>query len=311
MIYFLFGPDTYRSREKLNELILKNKKNFLVQKISQENISLDEFKKHLSSDTLFSNKKFLVVEGLLSKTIKNKDELTRFLNELSYPDEDILIFWEGDVDKRLTLFKLLHKKADEPYEFGLLRGEEMEVWIRKKALDLNLNLNHENRKKLTAMLGSDTWLAASELQKLAAYKNGQEVQYEDIDALVRGKLDDDIFKLTDMVAKNEKGQALKLLSDQIEIGSDEIYLMAMIIRQFRILIQLKSALLEGSQKDNYTLAKSLGLHPFVVQKSKGLVRRYSDDDLTRIYKKLLKIDQQMKSSSVSGKVLLEKFILEN
>ena len=33
MIYFLYGPDTYRSREKLKELVEKNSQGFNVQKI--------------------------------------------------------------------------------------------------------------------------------------------------------------------------------------------------------------------------------------------------------------------------------------
>ena len=70
----------------------------------------------------------------------------------------------------------------------------------------------------------------SELQKIKAYANGKEVQYEDIDKMVRGKLDDDIFNLTDMIANNNKSQAFKLLKDQIESGSNEIYLLTVIKR---------------------------------------------------------------------------------
>lgn len=58
MIYFLYGPDTYRSREKLKELIAKNQIGFNVERINGAKIDADELNKHISTHDLFSQKKF-------------------------------------------------------------------------------------------------------------------------------------------------------------------------------------------------------------------------------------------------------------
>ena len=309
MIYFLYGPDTYRSREKLKELIAKNQTGFNVERINGAKIDADELNKYISTHDLFSQKKFLVIENMADKNNKLQENIINFLKKLKFNELDFLIFYDSQVDKRSIIFKVLNSKADEIYAFDLLKPAEMEVWLRKKCQAINLNINKDNLKKLSVALGDDTWLAMSELQKLKAYTNGEEVQYEDIDKMVRGKLDDDIFKLTDMIANNNnKSQALKLLKDQIESGSNEIYLLTMIVRQFRILIQLKSFLSKTS--NTFQAAKTLNLHPFVVQKSLPMVSKYPIEKLKNIFQKLLKVDLQLKSSKVQGEVLLEKFVLE-
>jgi len=309
MIYFLYGPDTYRSREKLKELIAKNQIGFNVERINGAKIDADELNKHISTHDLFSQKKFLVIEDMADKNNKLKEDIINFLKKLKFNELDFLIFYDSQIDKRSIIFKVLNSKADEIYAFDLLKPAEMEVWLQKKCQAINLNINKDNLKKLSVALGDDTWLAMSELQKLKAYTNGEEVQYEDIDKMVRGKLDDDIFKLTDMIANNNnKSQALKLLKDQIESGSNEIYLLTMIVRQFRILIQLKSFLSKTS--NTFQAAKTLNLHPFVVRKSLPMVSKYPIEKLKNIFQKLLKVDLQLKSSKVQGEVLLEKFVLE-
>jgi len=309
MIYFLYGPDTYRSREKLKELIAKNQIGFNVERINGAKIDADELNKHISTHDLFSQKKFLVIEDMADKNNKLKEDIINFLKKLKFNELDFLIFYDSQIDKRSIIFKVLNSKADEIYAFDLLKTAEMEVWLQKKCQAINLNINKDNLKKLSVALGDDTWLEMSELQKLKAYTNGKEVQYEDIDKMVRGKLDDDIFKLTDIIANNNnKSQALKLLKDQIESGSNEIYLLTMIVRQFRILIQLKSFLSKTS--NTFQAAKTLNLHPFVVQKSLPMVSKYPIEKLKNIFQKLLEVDLQLKSSKVSKEILLEKFVLE-
>ncbi|MFH1610895.1 MAG: DNA polymerase III subunit delta [Patescibacteria group bacterium] len=303
MIYFLYGPDTYRSREKLKELVKKNSDGFNIQKIDGSKLSADELNKNISTNDLFSQKKFLIVEGTASKDSKAKEDVVEFLRKLEFDKPSFLIFYDAQVDKRSVIFKVLNKKADESYAFDNLKPAEMDVWLNNQIKEIGLNINNINFKKLAISLGSDTWLAIGELQKLKGYKGSEEVIYEDIDLLVRGKLDDDIFKLTDMIANNNKQAAVKLLRDQIELGSNEMYLLTMIVRQFRILIQLKSV-------NSMNAAKILKLHPFVVQKSLPMVNKYSMEKLKEIYMKLLDIDLQLKSSKISGEILLEKFILE-
>jgi DNA polymerase III delta subunit len=56
------------------------------------------------------------------------------------------------------------------------------------------------------------------------------------------------------------------------------------------------------------LAKTLGLHPFVVKKTLPLVRRYPLEKLKDIYEQLLQIDIKTKTGQGSQSELLDLFV---
>jgi DNA polymerase-3 subunit delta len=310
MIYFLYGPDTYRLREKAREIVAKFGDGFEVEKILATDLELGEITSRFGANTLFGGKKFLVVEGVLGKSFKYKDEFLKFLQKLNFPKEEFLIFVDEEADKRISLFKYLGKNADETYEFENLRGSEMEAWITKKANDLEIKIGRGNIQKFASFILDDTWLAAQELKKLKAYVGNREATATDIDELVVGKSADKIFDLTDAIAEKNKKIAIELIKKQIANNDGEIRLLNMIVRQFRIMIQVKSLIEADSSLDKYTIGRNLGIHPYSVQKTIPLVKKYSFDELKKIYGKLLEIDVKMKSSNTSKAALLDKFILE-
>jgi DNA polymerase III delta subunit len=56
------------------------------------------------------------------------------------------------------------------------------------------------------------------------------------------------------------------------------------------------------------MARSLDLHPFVVKKSLPLVRRYTMERLSSIYRELLEIDRETKTGAGDQSVLLDVFV---
>lgn len=310
MIYFLYGPDSFRSREKLQEIIAKFGAGFEVEKVIANELELGEITSRFGANTLFAAKKFLVVEGVCGKSFKAKEEFLKFIQNLNFPAGELLVFLDEETDKRTALFKYLEKNADEAYEFEILKGSEMESWLTKKVGELNLKISRGNIQKLASMVLEDTWLASGELKKLAAFGQGKEISAEDIDALVMGKVSDRIFELTDAISQKDKKTALALLKNQLSGDDDEIRLLNMIVRQFRIMIQIKSLTAAGGEVDKYALGRSLGIHHYAVQKTLPLVKKYSLEELKKIYHQLLKIDVKMKTSPVSKSALLDKFVME-
>ena len=83
----------------------------------------------------------------------------------------------------------------------------------------------------------------------------------------------------------------------------------MIVRQFRIIVRVKTALLNGLA-DNQQIAKKLGFHPFVVQKAMPQVRLYNMEKLKKIYEKLLATDLLLKSSDLNKKAIIENMVVK-
>lgn len=82
--------------------------------------------------------------------------------------------------------------------------------------------------------------------------------------------------------------------------------MHMIIRQFRILLQVRQALDNGH--GSRKIINELKLHPFVVQKSLNQVRKFSLAPLKSIFQNLVQIDKEIKSGQTGAKAALSLLI---
>jgi len=124
--------------------------------------------------------------------------------------------------------------------------------------------------------------------------------------LVRGNFDENIFALTDAISNKNNSLAAKLLEEQIEAGLADAYLINMIIRQFRILLQIRQALDSG--QSSRQMISALRLHPFIVQKGINQVRRFDLDSLKNILSKLVEIDFKMKTGQADARTMLNLLI---
>jgi DNA polymerase-3 subunit delta len=91
-------------------------------------------------------------------------------------------------------------------------------------------------------------------------------------------------------------------------SEDEFALWGMVIRQFRLLIQAREILdARGNQND---MARALGVHPFVAEKAAQQAARFSIDSLEFIYRRLLAIDEGVKTGQVTLDLALDTLVVE-
>lgn len=327
MLYFLFGPDTYRSKQKLKELLEKYQTDFEIHKIDGENIKFEELRNKINSISIFSSKRLFVIENLSLN--KNQQQITSFLKDanLYARTEDyvnnILIFWEEKINKNTSLYKFLStshittkhqardkKKADENFvfEFNQLDNNELKKWVNDYVKQKAGKIESMAIQDLTMNGKNNLWKLSQELDKLLAYNKN--ITLDNICLLTNSNFDNNIFNLTDAIGTGNKVTALELINKQLESGMQPIYLLSMIIRQFRILIQVKEKI-SPDFKTRADSVKELGLHPFIVQKSIGQSQKYSFEQLEKIYQDLQKIDLQLKSSKLSPEVLFNYFIFSH
>ena len=98
MFYIIHGQDTYRSREKLNELIshFKTKVSDLgIFRIEGESFNEAEFEELLKGKTLFEKKYVVVCEGVLENK-QTADFISGNLDNLA-KTENMFLFLEKDI----------------------------------------------------------------------------------------------------------------------------------------------------------------------------------------------------------------------
>jgi DNA polymerase-3 subunit delta len=311
MIFFLYGEDTYRSREKIKEIISE------IKKKSKDKVALgffdgekDDFQKvknELHSNSIFKEKKVLVLNSSFSNTSFRK-EAFEFFKEKDI--KDTVIFNEkGKTDKRSSLFNLLKKEA-KVQEFNLLKGKKLEDWVRKEVIKRNAGISDAAISLLIRFVGNDLWRLSSEIEKLSLYNadSGSEIKEEDVKSLVKPELETDIFETIDAIASQNKKKALGLLHSHLEQGDSPIYLFSMIRFQIKNLLVVKDLAQKGMP---YSLVVSdSGLHPFVAKKSYSLSQRFSLKSLKKIYWDIFELEIKIKTGKIDPSMALDLLIVE-
>lgn len=327
MIIFLYGEDGFRARRKLNEL----KEKFLREVdpsgnalaiVNGEKAEIKEISGSIGASSLLAEKRMIAVEGLFlnkSRTVFNQAK--EYLSKQGVSG-NIIIFLDSVSGKdrqpkyKSELFKFLSKQK-YAQEFKTLSNAEAAAWAKKEVESRGGKISVSAATELISLLGNDLWQVNSEINKLISYKAGQklrlgdnekgtEINIEDIKSLVRGQFDENIFALTDAISNKNKSAAVKLFEEQIEAGLTDGYLLNMIIRQFKILMQIRQALDSGL--NSRKIINLLKLHPFIVQKGIGQARNFNLSVLKNIFNKLIEIDYEMKSGKADVKPALSLLI---
>lgn len=341
MIIFLYGEDSFLSRRKLKELKDKflaeiDPTGASLDIIDGEKASLASISDSAGAGTLLAKKRMVVIENLFSN--KAQSVFGEILNYFEKREPDnIIVFWDFVVkikktrnkeqavkvdssgsEKPLPAYskKLFNFLAKQKYsqQFNILSNTGAATWAKKEVEARGGKIDYQAVQTLTSLVGSDLWQINNEIDKLINYKLGQQpaltdnsgqaaiIEKEDVEKMVHGGFDENIFALTDAISNKNNSLAVKLLEEQIEAGLADAYLMTMIVRQFRILLQIRQALDLGHSSRK--IISSLKLHPFIVQKGINQVRRFNLQALKNIFCRLAEIDSQIKTGQADAKTML-------
>ena len=129
----------------------------------------------------------------------------------------------------------------------------------------------------------------------------------DVNELVSGVTSVSVFDMVDsLVIGNSKVALTKL--HQLEETEEIPQLFAMIIRQFRLLVQTRSIL--DKRGNSQVVQKELGQIPFVADKLVRQASAFTAEKLKTIYTQLLEFDYQFKTSGNDPEAALDLFILD-
>lgn len=318
MILFLYGADTFRSRQQMNKMIAKFKAdrdqsglNVSISDVSQG--EPDKILEEIQAAPFLAEKRLVALKGLLSSKEKKLQEV--FLEKMQkndFPASTILLLWEEEGDfKKATntvkeLFSLLQKEK-YAQRFDVLTGARLIKFIEEQVEEKGRKINREALVHLANNSRDDLWFVGSTLKQLLALCAGRAITLEDVKQFVPERFDDNIFNLIDAIVAGSGEKVFFMLGEQYQKGEDATFVFSMLIRQFRILLMLRDLLDRGLPVID-GVAKEMGLHPFVIKKSLPFAKKYSTTALQEIYFSLLEIDKKIKTGGGDQKMLLDLFI---
>ncbi len=318
MIIFLHGSDTFRSRRQLKKMVDKFKVdrdpeglNTAVLDCTKE--ELPKVMEQILAMPFLAEKRMVVLENLLSATKKGdlQEEILKRIEEKTLPEENVYVFWESAGKPKTKVAKeLLARLLKEKYaqEFAALSGAQLSAWISTEVKEKGGVISNHALQFLVGNTGSDMWLINSLVEQLLAYRDGKEIISEDVNLFVEEQSDDSIFNLVDAIVAHQPKIVYKMIRQQYKIGKDPHYVFTMLLRQFRILLELRDIYDREDNPNSNALAKELGLHPFVVKKSLPFVKKYNLTELKDIHRQLLDFDIKLKTGSNDPVLLLDIFV---
>lgn len=283
MIYLLYGPDTYRSRQKLNEIIAGYREragsDLNLHRFDAAEDDFAALKIALETGSLFSPKKLVVVEQAFSTP--HWEALHASVLAHRGSTDTIVVLRDGalgeEAKKRLAEISPLTDKAQE---FALLVGAGVERWIRQEAASRGLILSPVEFLVLAAK-GGDLWAIANELDKLAVSDRGEKSGGAALAARTPK-----VFDLGDTFFSAPR-QGLRHLLSLLSHGHEDMHLFSYLTNHARTLLAVKI-----SQETHQPL--KLGIHPFVVKKASQIVRTLSRDQLHSFFCRFFEEDWRIK-----------------
>lgn len=345
MIIFLYGPDTFRSRKQLKQMIEKFKKDrdpqgLNVVRLDAERVEPGRILTEMLSSPFLAERRMIVVENLL--TSKHEDvmqDILRRIEEKSLPESNVVVFWDavsapsekkkkearGPSPKTKVAKELFARLQKEKYAqaFDEMTGAKLSAWIVSEVKERGGMIEKQAVQYLAQNIGNDMWRLNSLIEQLIAFngapvereplsgsplKGGRDIAVADVQLFLDEKADDNIFNLVDAIVAKQGRQAFAMIQEQYRRGEDAQYIFAMLLRQVRILLELRDLFEREDAAQSHTLADRLGLHPFVVKKSLPIVKRYTMDELRRIYGALLELDVKTKTGQGRPEVLLDVLV---
>ena len=325
MFYLFHGEDEFSRSETLADFKKKMGDPGLVELnttvFDGSRVTLDELQHACGSVPFMAERRLVIVEGLLTRLAsKGKGEalsawqkeylegLTQYLKHL--PETTRLVFVEDrPINKSNPVHRLaLADERGHVREFEPPQKKKLNRWIEKRVKKKGGKISAAAVETLAAFVGSDLRLLDREIEKLSIYVNGAHpINEDDVRLLVSYVQEANVFEMVDALGQRDGQRAARLLHQLLDDGEHPLALLGMIVRQFRIMIQVKELSERGlSQKD---IVARLKLHPFVVKKTMRQAGNFSMEQLETIYRKLLETDVSIKTGKVDGVLALDMLVV--
>jgi DNA polymerase-3 subunit delta len=199
-----------------------------------------------------------------------------------------------------------HVRETDPRPFDIPRGAKFISWIKERSRSMGGEIETTAAQLLSDSVAGDPHSAVQELTKLLDYTDRQRpIDRNDVELLTAFRGQGDIFEMVDAMGQRQ-GKSAQMSLHRILVHEDIRPVFGMIVRQFRLMIMAREALEQGSDVRE---AFPAGTPKFVMEKISSQSRNFSLSDLESIYRMLLEIDIEAKTSGMDLETALDSLIV--
>ena len=298
-VYLLYGTEDYLKQQykrKLKQALSKPDDTMNVTCREGAHINPLELIDLAETMPFFADYRLIVVEdsGFFESSC---DELASYLPEL--PASTVMLFVESKIDKRSKMYKAA-SKSGSAIEFGEQKEPLLTRWILGRLKKENKKITQSVLQLFLSKTGTDMNIIDKELEKLLCYTLHKEVICTD-------QVSNRIFDMVNAIGKRDQKQALSLYYDLLSLKEPPMRILYLIIRQFRILLDLKSMNQKGL--DAKTMASKASIPPFAVRRSLDQAASFSEKELRQALNDGAELETAIKTGKMTDQIAAELLII--
>lgn len=307
-IYLLYGEEGYlkkQYKERFIKAMLPEGDTMNYAYYEGKGVDVKEVIDLAETLPFFADRRLIVFEntGLFKSS---GTELADYVKDM--PETTFFIFIEEEVDKRSRLYKAV-KARGHIVELSTQDEATLRRWISGLLKRENKEMSGETIMYFLSRVGTDMENIQRELEKAICYAIDRDtITREDVDAVCVTQITSHIFEMVDAVADGDQRRALDLYYELLALKEPAMRILFLLIRQYRILFQVKALAGQGYGKKE--IASRAGLHPFVAGKYMDLSRRFRAGELRAVMEEGAQIEQSVKTGLLSDTLAVELFIVK-
>ncbi len=278
-----------------------------------QNPAADELIAAVETLPMMADKRVVLVRdyALLSSGKASEDEeadrIIKYLQTAS-PDTCLVFIVKGKADGRKKLYSCC-KREHAVVDFSPMAEPQAIDWITRTMKALGKRISRAAAERFLFTVGSDAALLKQEIEKLADFAGDRdEVTEADIRAISVQSLECTVFQMVDAQVAGDYGEAFVLMRRVLDGGEDRMLILAMLLRQYRMLYQTRCLLDENVPQGE--LPALLQIPAFAARRMQAQAMRYDKRRLKVVYDFLLDTEYRLKSGKLPQDGCAEAALLQ-
>lgn len=308
-IHLLYGSEDYlrnQMRDTLVDALTGGEKSMNFDRFAGKDIVPEQIIDLAETMPFFSDRRVILLED--TGWIKNSCETFAEYIKSGICESTVIVMCEKETDKRSKVYKAI-EAVGMLSEFGEQEEMTLAAWTTKKIKDADLNISTMDVRYMLDMVGTDMIAINNEIEKLVSYCHGKgTVNKADIDAICSKRLENRIFEMCDAIALKRQSVAFKMYYDLIELKESPIGILAMIVRHYNTLMQIKD--LELRRYGDNAIGSKVGRPPWTIKNYRAQTSHYKLSDLEKIVDMCVSLDADIKSGIITADVGLETLLVK-
>lgn len=224
------------------------------------------------------------------------------------PPTCLLLFpFHGAADRRKKLPKAF-EQLGHIVRFDRMDDRELQDWAVARFAAAGKTCDPAAARELIFIASSDSTVLANEIDKVISLSGDAFVPVSLIRGAVTPTTEYNVFRMVDMSLEGRKADALAMLHDAQLNGEDDLYLLSLLLRQYRLLQHVKIMQLEKIAPSEF--AQQLSVQGFVADRLVRQASRMNNRQIKDALAVCLDTEYRVKSGELAAKGCVETVMLK-